>query len=208
MELKIKPETIQVLTEAGFYPDTMFNALFAMSALYHKEYKLLDCWDDASSSRRAVLTYYDLVRKGLWADDETSPVLYKFTDHGKEFIEHLLITEIRPTSLIEEWFPKWFELWPKGVRTMGKLVRSDEKGCLEKMKKFIKEYPNYQPELIIRATATYLQGKERDDWKGVRSASNFISLKGSGSDLAAECEDLKDKGEERHYETPTTNYFI
>lgn len=211
MTLTINQNVIKLLKQQGFYPDTMLSAFAVLAGVHQGKTELLDLLDDQNKSRRMILVYYDLVRKG-YLEVTGSDNLFAMTPAGHELAEKLIgnLTEKKErdfTPGIEEWFPRWFEMWPKGIRTMGKLVRSDEKGCLKKMQKFIKEYPEYDPETILGATYNYLKIKERDDWKGVRSASNFINLQGSGSDLAAECAEYKG-GENEQTVDALTNFFI
>jgi hypothetical protein len=214
MQLTINQNVIGLLKNAGFYPDTMITALTAIFALEEGEIKLLDVIDDNSSSQRAVLVYYDLVRKGLWNETPEGKTFFVSTEEGKKFYSLLKNAMIgiqqetkSPVGDVEDWFPSWFDLWPKGVRTMGKLIRSDEKGCLKKMKQFVKDYPHFTPATIISATQSYLENKASEGWKGVRCATYFISHKDSGSDLAAECDEYVNSDEVK-ISSDNSNFFI
>ena len=184
MNITVNQNVIKTLRDAGFYPDTMMTALTALFALQEKEITLLDSLDDNNGSKRAIIVYYDLVRKGLWKETPEENQLFHPTKAGVELYQKLK-HDMDDTGVpvekmdVETWFPSWFNLWPKGVKTMGKLIRSDEKGCLKKMKAFVKDYPQYTPQTIINATALYLREREEEQWRGVRCATYFIHHKES-----------------------------
>lgn len=195
--IKVNQKLINRLRKEGFFPDTMLSAYFAMKALADNEVELLDTLDDYNMSKRTILLYYDLVRKGIWKEEDSGKNLYSFTPDGLSLYNELLeIEEGKKKKIVpvEQWFPAWFELWPKGVESMGKLVRSEQKSCLKKMEKFVKDYPEYSSDLIISATSQYLEDRQKKDWQGTRCAIYFIHHRDSGSDLAAWCEKVKDTG--------------
>lgn len=111
------------------------------------------------------------------------------------FLDNLSLTknysktfEEKVTPNLNTWFEEWFELWPKGVKTGGYLVRSDKKGCLNKLKKFNKEYPEYfDKDLIMKATSEYIEECRMRNFDKMQLAHYFI-FKDGISNLAAFCE--------------------
>lgn len=88
---------------------------------------------------------------------------------------------------VEEWIDEWYELFPKGVRSGGYLVRSGKKGCLTKMKAFVKENPEYDKEIIMKATRDYLAHSRLKNYAFIQLAHYYIS-KNKTSVLASGCE--------------------
>lgn len=93
---------------------------------------------------------------------------------------------------VESWIEEWRDLWPKGVKTMGRLVRGDKQGCLQKMKSFLKNHTGHSKEDIFNATKIYIFDRYRDNYKAMACADYFIS-KDNVSILAAYLEDLEDR---------------
>lgn len=85
---------------------------------------------------------------------------------------------------------KYRDLFPKGIRTGGYLVRADEAGVAEKMRKFVKTH-KYTEDEILAATRRYLNERRAEGWKFVKTASYFIYKDGQSA-LAAFCEQSKE----------------
>lgn len=94
-------------------------------------------------------------------------------------------------SKVEDWIEEWYSLWPKGVKSGYYPVRSGLKGCLTKMKKFVKDNPDLSPDVIISATKEYLDRSRSNNYNYIQLAHNFIS-KNNISTLAASCEAMKE----------------
>jgi hypothetical protein len=94
----------------------------------------------------------------------------------------------------DTWIDEWIELFPRGIRTFGKLVRSDKPSCLRKMKIFMHEY-GYNKDTILKATKAYLDVKAQENYVATRCAVYFIyrvetSIKDKVSDLASWCDQV------------------
>ena len=94
-----------------------------------------------------------------------------------------------------DWIDEWLELFPSGVKSGGKLIRSDKAACLKKMEAFVK-INKYSKDLIMSATKDYLDDKERDNYMYTKCATYLIDKKGEGSELAALCEQYKPRKKE------------
>jgi hypothetical protein len=90
---------------------------------------------------------------------------------------------------ISEWMHDWFMLWPEQVRSGGYPVRTDERGCKQKLIKFMKRNPKYTEEIIMAATQRYIVQRSLASYEYMKLAPNFIELHGV-SMLAGECENL------------------
>lgn len=101
------------------------------------------------------------------------------------------------TLKTDSWIEEWRNLWPVGVKTMGRPVRGDKQGCLNKMRDFVKNHPNYTKEQIFDATRLYIFDRQLDNYNAMTCADYFIykeSKKGGKvSLLAANLEDLGSK---------------
>lgn len=93
---------------------------------------------------------------------------------------------------VEDWIDQWYDLFPKGVKSGGYFVRSDKKGCLNKMLKFVEKYPEYDKDVILRATADYVNHMRMNGYKFMQIAHYLISKDGN-SNLAANCEYVKNR---------------
>ena len=132
--------------------------------------------------------------------EELLPVIQGFVFSGKdpfiitEEIVDFISTTFEPkqsdnTSGVNDWIDEWLSLFPANVKSGGKLLRSDKKSCLAKMKTFVRSY-KYDKNTIIMATHDYLKERKREDYAYTRTAIYFIDKKGEGSDLAAWCEKI------------------
>lgn len=99
----------------------------------------------------------------------------------------------------------WLELWPEGIKSGGKYIKSDKAGVKAKMTAFRKKH-NYGEDVIMKATLDYLNQQKNKGWAYTRCAIYFIEKKGEGSDLASHCEAFlrrwrQDKIEEEYTRT-------
>lgn len=198
MTLTINKALIDHLRKEGFYPDTLFTMLAATKLLGAGQTELLDALDDFNSSKRMVLVYYDLVRMGYWKEEKEGSRLFSLTEKGVKLLEDLYALEnsgprrSAQVERVEDWFDLWMDQWPRGIKSGGKLIRSDKKACLEKMKKFVRDY-GFASGTIIQATDKYLVQQAAKNWEYTKCATYFIHKQGEGSELAAWCDQLLNK---------------
>jgi len=108
---------------------------------------------------------------------------------GLAAVEEMLLSKHkRPTDTVE-WAEEWRELWPKGVKSGGYLVRSHIKDISTKLSRFQKKY-KYPKETIFKATEQYLQEKQLQGYGFIKTAAYFIEKSGI-STLAELCEALE-----------------
>jgi len=92
---------------------------------------------------------------------------------------------------VENWINDWYDLWPRGVKSGGYYLKTDKKGSLNKMKRFLVKYPEYTKEDIMLATTNYLTEQSIKGYSYTKLAPYFIDKDGL-SVLAGECEILND----------------
>lgn len=116
-----------------------------------------------------------------------------------KIVEDLVILRAKALNLfkvedelndVSSWIDTWREIFPVGVKSMGYAVRGDRTGCIKKMRAFLKQYPDFDKELIFNATKIYVDAKRKEKWSYMQLAHYFIEKDGI-SNLAALCEDLK-----------------
>lgn len=98
-----------------------------------------------------------------------------------------------------DWFEEWYSLWPRGIKSGGYPVKGDRKGCLKKLDKFIKEYPEFGKDIIIKATKDYIDASRLKRYAYMKLAHFFI-YKDNMSTLASYCELIKEKLENGTYD--------
>lgn len=79
---------------------------------------------------------------------------------------------------VEEWIDEWRKLFPKGVRTGGYPVRGSRKGCLKKMRSFLKNRSDVSPEDIFKITERYVESKRKVGFNYMKIADYFIEKDG------------------------------
>jgi len=124
----------------------------------------------------------------------------------EDFIEKSVPSKLISNKL-SDWFDDWFNLFPQGVKSGGYLVKSDKAGCLKKMEKFVKLYPEYNKDIIIRATKDYINYMRMKQFQYMQLAHYFI-LKNDVSTLASCCEDVKNKLDTNEIEDLEVDYTI
>lgn len=90
---------------------------------------------------------------------------------------------------VDEWIEDWYDLFPKGIKSGGYLVRTDMKSCKKKMQEFMKEYPMYDREIIMMATKQYINEMSEKNFSYMKLAPFFIKKDGV-SMLQGYCENM------------------
>lgn len=125
-------------------------------------------------------------------DDDLNPLLNSILVRAeglKIFQDQLEATEI------EELAKELRDLFPSGIKSGGYYVKGNLKDIKYKLVKFIKKYPKYDKDIIIKATKNYIDRKRAENWNMIKTIENFI-LKDNTSVLASECENLLENGDE------------
>jgi hypothetical protein len=221
LEIQFTTEIIKKVKSLHFQADQIGSVLFVLFGLYENRTDLLDEFDDYNKQKRAIILYKEMEMKKLVTrseddSDEDAPI-YILSKEGTELVEfiktqftknHEVITSetiaisgvdqiketIKDNENVEEWIKEWVDIFPRGIRSGGRLLRGDTPSCLRKMRVFLREYP-YSKDIILEATRKYLQAKEAENFAYTRCAVYFIFRveAGSGkiSDLATWCEQVE-----------------
>lgn len=214
IEIQFNKKIIDKIKSLRFQIDQLGSVLFILFALYEGKVELLDEFDDSNKERRALILYKEMVLRDLLIENENeNSTIYILTKKGIELIEFIkentneittekiAITGVDQlknaivTDDVDPWIDEWLDLFPRGVKTFGKPVRSGRAECLRKMQFFTKEY-NYNKDTIMTATKSYVDSKRQQAYEFMRCATYFIyrvegsSIKDKTSDLATWCEQV------------------
>lgn len=120
---------------------------------------------------------------------------FRVTEHFIElFLNELKLKKATKTKSEDElpWFDEWYSLWPRGQKSGGYPVKGDRKGCYKKLIKFIKEHPEFEKDIIIKATKDYIDAQRLSRFAFIKLAHFFV-YKDNISVLASYCELIKEK---------------
>jgi len=223
IEIQFNKKIIEKIKSYNFQVDQLGSILFILFALYENKIELLDEFDDSNKQKRALFLYKELQLRELVKQSDNK-TLFILTQKGTELIESIknstgeattekiavlgveqLKDEIQKDE-VDGWIDEWLDIFPRGIRTGGKLIRSDREGCLNKMRKFLVDY-KYDKDTIMKATRAYIDAKAQEGYMYTRCAVYFIyriePSKERISDLADWCGQVKDEGT-----APTASFEI
>lgn len=172
------------------------NDYFFCKYIQNNDYKLLHYYIeifDKFYSKESIDKLID--RNYIIMKDISKGYIYQNLEVTDEFLtdfNDLSGLSSKKTGKVEEWFDEWYDIFPKGVKSGGYTVRSDKRGCLNKLKKFITEYPEFDKDIIIEATKMYVEESKKNKYQFMMLAHYFIS-KHKISNLAGYCELVLEK---------------
>lgn len=110
----------------------------------------------------------------------------------KDFVSLLPQSEINVE--IQKLTEEYLELWPKGVKSMGRYVRASEEDITNLLDKFLRKYKKqkFTKDTILEATKKYIEEKRKVNWSYITCSDYFIS-KNNVSMLAGYCTNLGTK---------------
>jgi len=219
LEIQLNASIIKKVKSLNFQVDQIGSVLFILFALYEDRIDLLDAFDDFNRQKRAFLLYTELQNRDLVqynSDTDKDSPFYILTKAGIEFVEYvksefantyqqvdsakIAVTGIEEDQLskvvnpddLDVWIDEWIDIFPRGVKSGGRLIRGDKQSCLRKMRVFMKEY-QYDKQTILNATRKYIESKKAEGFQYTRCAVYFIyrvdsSQKDKVSDLASWCD--------------------
>jgi hypothetical protein len=162
-----------------------------------KFHELIDVIDEEEVVKRSL---YRLYRKNfIEGFVETTLISFDslvITAEGIDVLNNLNIGEPKNyKGTFDEFITAFFNTFPKKIRQGNLLVRSDINSCSKKMKKFLKEYSEYDYDIILKATTNYVNKCSKDGYRYIKVSHYFI-YKDNISTLASECEEIKTSIEE------------
>jgi hypothetical protein len=111
------------------------------------------------------------------------------------FMKHIKPEKKKKKNDVHTWFTLWREIFPQGSNTAGYRYRGNNLEGLKKMAKFVNIY-DFTKEEIFQATKNYVDKFAIRGYMYMQQAHYFIEKKDVGSSLAAECESVREKGNE------------
>lgn len=155
---------------------------------------LEDCWND---------DYLDFERK-IRKLEELGYIKWhgsKFDEfglrkRGEDLFKKLQHKNSATTNKVSIWIDSWRNIFPEGVNEGGYRYRGNKLEVLKKMTKFVATY-KYSREEIFEATKRYVERFSVKGYKYMQMAHFFIEKKDVGSNLASECENLKETKTEK-----------
>lgn len=173
---------LEKFKELKISSDYIGSVFFILFALAEDKIKLMDIFDDDSSSRRAIILYRTLERRALIKETEAaSDVRYKLTKLGEDLVSLLkeefigdLCTENFEASAVTEVVKKskakiparneFYEFADEYSILFPKHLRFHPQVVSERMLDFIDAYPEYNDrELILCATKMYIKHQENSE---------------------------------------------
>lgn len=158
-------------------------------------YQSLMLWFIENQDLYAATKYLDAF--GVFEESQLNDLLDRGYVHGDKYIfTSLIVTDKykilhnKKDSSVDQWIDEWFDLFPKGVKSGGYYtVRCDKQGCIKKLKNFIKNYPEFDKQIILQATKNYVNEAALQGYAYMKTAPYFIEKSGV-SLLAGFCEAL------------------
>lgn len=142
--------------------------------------------------RNDINTLSSLLAKDLLKIDKEHLISSGYIFAWRDNVKNIIVSKRRvpKSQAVEEWIEDYRALFKnKKSGAMG-----TRKTCIEKMIKFIKEYPEYSdPELILAAATRYINTQRASGYTYLQRADYVISKKDSDSvtsRLAAFCEEV------------------
>lgn len=224
LQIQFNIAVIKKIKSFNFQVDQIGSILFILFALYENKIALLDEFDDFNKQKRAYLLYKEMEVRSLVALNKEVKVKshYTLTKKGIELVEYIRsqfmespisteklavlgseqLTEAIAADDVSTWIDEWIDIFPRSVKSGGKLVRGDKLSCERKMRVFLKEY-KYEKDIILAATRAYVASKEQEGYAYMTCAVYFIYKmdiinRDKVSDLASWCDQMiheKSKGD-------------
>lgn len=174
MEINLNFEELEVKDRLLFLCNISFEVFYAMARKFNsEEYSKVE--DTFSKAELDLLQANGFIK--ITSDDYTFELLEKAeTLFGKKL------------DSLTELASKLIEIYPQGVKSGGKYVRSAHVDVVDKLRKFFKKH-KYTHEQVLKATKRYVESFRGKKWAYMQTAAFFIEKDGI-STLAAECGNL------------------
>lgn len=121
------------------------------------------------------------------------------TDKGLKVFEDItkIVEKAKEETIIDEEFAKeYLQIFPRMVLPSNKPARVSSKIIVKNLTWFVKTYPQYSKETILKATRYYVSKYAEDDYKFMRNSQYFISKEQTNrmimSSLAEFCQLIED----------------
>lgn len=170
--------------------DIGFFELILLVVIYQNEEEVLKkCYDEdfiAFSRMVKTLESYGYVK---WHGSNATDISLR--KKGEDLFAKLSKKK-KPIPDVELWIDDWRKIFPEGVNTGGYRYRGNKLEVTKKMLKFVATY-EYSKEEIFEATKRYVERFAVKGYAYMQQAHYFIEKKDAGSNLASECETLREQ---------------
>ena len=113
---------------------------------------------------------------------------HNLTEKSLRLVTNSGVKEIfTPTDTLDEFIEKYRTTFPAGINSSGYPYRGDKQSCIKKMRKFMKLYPKFTEDVILRATKEYVHSQYVKGYQYMQTAAYLIEKDGV-SNLAGLCE--------------------
>lgn len=94
-----------------------------------------------------------------------------------EILSQIPVTALtqQKIDITDEYITKYLNLFPKGKLPSGKQARADKKNIKSNFTWFFDNYPNYSWDIVLKATALYVDEYEAKGYLYMRTSQYFIS---------------------------------
>ena len=161
------------------------NQVFIINCVHDKDFTLYDT--AAKLDKSIIPSIEDLKKKGILLIKDSTITLSP--NWEKEIFKGQKPAEVKLNLL--EFVNQYRALFPKGKNTNGFPYKGDKQGCLKKMAKFLKLYPEYTKEVILKVTTSYINTKRVGGFQFMHLAHFFIEKNGV-STLGSLCEQFEE----------------
>ena len=172
-----------ILSNLGLSPNQYVIA-------YCIHHKLKDTFYEVIGSYKEECTKEDiftLIEKG-YLNNGNKENIYEISFDKCSIIGIFTDLKEEPKELTdEEFFVAFLGKFPAGITSGGIYVKSSKRDVQTKLKKFEKEYSEYDRDTILKAAENYVHRYSLSNYKYMKVAHYFI-LKNNESVLASECE--------------------
>lgn len=176
---------IEIQTKHINYLQLTVNDIFIINCYEEKNTNLLDAAIKKDESVKQALE--TLIEREVLMPSNSSYIV-------SEAYRNALFSNKKAKIDLNELVKEFRDLFPKGKNSGGYPYKGDKQGCMKKMSKFLKNNPEFDKELILKATKAYVNSKRKDNFAYMHLPHYFIE-KNNVSVLASLCEDILENGE-------------
>lgn len=139
------------------------------------------------------------IEKKILLYDESIGLYILHTDYAPNKTDKTKKT----TSKFEILLETYSNLWPKGVKSGGRLIRKTPNSLRAKLQAFVNKRKDLAYESILQGTEAYLATQKSNGWQYTISSDYFISKSGS-----SELESWADLAESGDLKSPSADNFV
>ena len=172
---------------------TFFEFVLLVLIYQNEEGVLKNCYDEDFMMFSQMIRKLESYGYVKWHGSDIKEISLR--KRGEDLFARLSKRRKKPIPDVELWIDDWRKIFPEGTNTGGYRYRGNKLEVLKKMLKFVATY-EYSKEEIFEATRRYVERFAVRGYTYMQQAHYFIEKKDAGSNLASECETLREKPNE------------